>query len=154
MLRLRFKPSHQLAVSLMAGYVIAAVCLLMVPLPFWLRSLLLCALLLNILYVLPHQVWRAWPFSVVSLQFERDGVVFLECRNGKIFAAKVLAGSFVAPYLTIILLQSNKAWFARSVVLLPDMLSVELFRSLRVWLKWRLGRGAAPEAGIDWTGQL
>ena len=139
---------------LVTGHVFAAVCVFMVPLPFWPRYLLLCALVLNIFYVLPHQAWRAWPFSIVSLQFERDGVVLLEYRNGKVLAAKVLASSFVAPYLTIILLKTRKKWFARSVVLLPDMLSPDVFRTLRVWLKWRLGRGAVPEVNVDWTGQL
>ena len=154
MLRITFKPSRWLAVYLGVGHIFAIVCLFLVPLPFSLRFLLVGAVLLNLAHALSHQVWHVWPGSIISLQFEHDGMVFFECRNGKIVEAKVLASSFVAPYLTIIVLKTNKAWFARSVVLLPDMLPRELFRRLRVWLKWRLGRGALPEVSVDWTGQL
>ena len=138
----------------MAGHLAAGVCVWVVPLALWLRILLLSALVLNMLYVLRHQAGHAWPFSITALQFERDGLVLAECRNGQILEATVLASSFVAPYLSIILLKFPGVWFTRSVVLLPDMLTTEMFRRTRVWLKWRLGRGAVPEASVDWTGQL
>ncbi len=138
---------------LVLGHFIAAICVLSVPLLPWLKLLLLSLLLASLLYSLRHQVWRTWPFSIVALQFEQDGTVFMQYRNGNFLEAQVLGSSFVAPYLSIILLKSKQGWFARSVVLLPDMLAPELFRTLRVWLKWRLGRGAAPKANVDWTGQ-
>jgi toxin CptA len=153
MLRPSFKPSRQLTLYLVLSHLIAATCVLSVPLPSWLRFLLLGLLLTSLLYNLRNQTWRTWPFSIVALQFERDGTVFMQYRNGKIFEARVLGSGFVAPYLTIIRLKSNQSWFARSVVLMPDMLAPELFRALRVWLKWRLGRDAAPKANVDWTGQ-
>jgi toxin CptA len=153
MLRLGFKPSRQLTTYLVLGHFIAATCALSVSLLPWLKLLLLSLLLMSLLYSLRNQVWRTWPFSIVALQFEHDGTVFMQYRNGKLLEAQVLGSSFVAPYLTIILLKTNQAWFARSVVVLPDMLAPDLFRSLRVWLKWRLGRGAAPKASVDWTGQ-
>jgi toxin CptA len=153
MLRPSFKPSRQLTLYLVAGHLIAAACVLSVSLPLWLGFLLLGLLLASLLYSLRNHVWRTWPFSIVALQFGHDGTVFMQYRNGKLLEAQVLGSSFVAPYLTIILLKTNQAWFARSVVVLPDMLAPELFRSLRVWLKWRLGRGAAPKASVDWTGQ-
>ena len=153
MLRLSFKPSRQLMAYLVLGHFIAAICVLSVPLLPWLKLLLLSLLLASLLYSLRHQVWRTWPFSIVALQFEQDGTVFMQYRNGNFLEAQVLGSSFVAPYLSIILLKSKQGWFARSVVLLPDMLAPELFRTLRVWLKWRLGRGATPKAHVDWTGQ-
>lgn len=154
MLRLSLKTSRQLTVLLAAGHLIAAACVFSVPLPLWLRILLPSLLLTSLVYHLRYQAWRSWPFSIVALEFEHDGTVFMHYRNGKILEAAVLGSSFVAPYLTIILLKSNRSRFVRSVVLLPDMLPAELFRSLRVWLRWRLGRGAAPKASVDWTGQV
>ena len=154
MLRLRLSPSRLCALYLVFGYALGAICLFLAPLPIWLKSLLLCALLLNFLFVVMHQSWRVLPFSIVALQLDRDGVVLMEQRNGTVLSVRVLGSSFVAPYLTIILYKTHKAWFARSVVLFPDMLPQDLFRNLRVWLKWRLGRGALPQANIEWTGQL
>ena len=153
MLRINFKPSRQLLLYLVAGHLIATMCVLSVALPPWLRYLLLTLLLTSLFYSLKNQAWRTWPFSITALEFEHDGTTFMRYRNGKIREAQVLGNSFVAPYLTIILLKPHRAWFVRSVVLLPDMLPQELFRSLRVWLKWRLGRGAVPKANVDWTGQ-
>lgn len=149
---LSFKPSRQLSACLTAGHIVAAACVLSVTLPLWLRGMLLIALLLSLLHATAYQAWRAWPWSIVALQFEREGGVIVQYRNGAVREARVLSSSFVAPYLTIILLKPKRAWFSRSVVLMPDMLTPALFRSVRVWLKWRLGQGVAPQVGAEWSG--
>ena len=154
MLRLQLKSSMQMALVLTLGYFLAAACLFWAPMPRWLMIVLLAALALNLLFLLRHQAWRAWPFSINALQFERDGLVIAQYRNGQLLQARVLASSFVAPYLTIVLLQPAGAWWVRSVVVVPDCLPAETFRRLRIWLKWRAGGGAAPPASIEWTGQL
>jgi toxin CptA len=153
-LRLNLNPSRLCLYYLTLGYAIGAICVILVPLSLWLKSLLLCTLLLNFLFVVMHQVRRSLPSSIVAMQFDRDGVVLMQQRDGTMLTVRVLASSFVAPYLSIVLFKPHQAWFARSVVLLPDMLSQELFRHLRVWLQWRLGRGELPQANIEWTGQL
>ena len=152
MLRLNIRPSRQLLAVLALSHGCAAICVLSVPLPLWLRSSVLIALLLNLVFDLSNQVWRVLPFSVVALEFEREGGVLMRLRNGESRQAMVLGSSFAAPYLTIVRLKVERAWFARNVVLLPDMLAPALFRTLRVWLKWRIGRGVAPDAKVDWTG--
>ena len=45
-------------------------------------------------------------------------------------------GSFVAPWLTIIHWRPLGARFARTLVVLPDMIDAESFRALRVILRW------------------
>ena len=136
------------------AYAIGTICVFLVPLSLWLKSLLLGALILNFVWVVMHQAMRKLSTSIVAMQLDRDGVVLMEQRDGTVLTVRVLGSSFVAPYLSIVLFKTHKAWFARSVVLFPDMLSQELFRQLRVWLKWRLGRGELPQANIEWTGQL
>jgi len=49
----------------------------------------------------------------------------------------VLEGSFVAPWLTIVRYKLDASWWPRNLLILPDMLPTEIFRQLRVWLKWR-----------------
>lgn len=46
------------------------------------------------------------------------------------------AGSFVAPWLTLLLWRAEGSRFDRAVLILPDMLGEEDFRRLRVWLRW------------------
>ena len=48
----------------------------------------------------------------------------------------VCDGSFVAPWLTIIRWRPDDSPFARSIVILPDMLGAESARALRVLLRW------------------
>ena len=155
MLRLALKPSRQLSAWLLFGHIAAAVCVFIVAMPLWLQALLATALLLNLIYTLTYQAWRRWPSSIVGLQFERDdGVALVEYRNGAVRAARVLGSSFVAPYLTIILLKPDQRWLTSAVVILPDAVEPELFRQLRVWLKWGIGRGVEPEANAAWAGRL
>lgn len=144
--------SRRLAVLLLAAHGLAIGCALSVALPSWLHVTLLIGLSLSLLFNLAHQAWRVLPYSVVSIQIEREGGALILLHNGQSLEAQVLGSSFVAPYLTIIRFKPLHAWFARSVVLLPDMLPPKLFRTLRVWLKWRLGRGESSTANVDWTG--
>ena len=46
------------------------------------------------------------------------------------------AGSFVAPWLTLVLWRAEGSRFDRAVLILPDMLGEEEFRRLRVRLRW------------------
>jgi len=152
MLRLVLKPSRQLSAWLLFGHIAAAVCVLIVAMPLWLQVLLAIVLLLNLIYALSYQAWRRWPASIVGLQLERDGVAMVEYRNGTVRAARILGSSFVASYLTIVLLKPDR--LTNAVVILPDAVEPDLFRQLRVWLKWRIGQGVEPEANAAWDGRL
>jgi toxin CptA len=154
MLRLALKPSYQLSAWLSLSHLAAALCVLMVPMPLWLRTVLALALLSNLIYALGDQAWRRWPSSIVGLQFERDGLVIVQSRNGTVVEARVLGSSFVAPYLTIVFLKRERRWLSSAVVILPDAIEPDLFRQLRVWLKWGIGRGVEPEETVAWAGRL
>lgn len=154
MLRLALAPSRRLSAWLLAGHAAAAVCVYIVTIPLWLKGLLALMLLFNLTYTVTHQAWRRWPSSIVALQFERDGGVIMECRNGGVHEAQILGSSFVSPYLTIVLLKPIARWRTRAVVILPDAVAPELFRQLRVWLKWGVGQGGAPEASAGWAGRV
>ena len=56
-------------------------------------------------------------------------------------AGEIVAGSFVAPWLTVVHWRPASSRLARTVVVLPDMLDAATFRALRVILRW------APPAG-------
>jgi hypothetical protein len=51
-------------------------------------------------------------------------------------SGRVCDGSFVAPWLTIVRWRPDECLFARSIVILPDMLDRETARRLRVLLRW------------------
>ena len=49
---------------------------------------------------------------------------------------RLVDGSFVAPWLTIVRWRPERAFFDRTVLVLPGMLDEDAFRALRVALKW------------------
>lgn len=154
MLRLSLKSSRRLAAGLTLGHLAAVGCVAIVPIPLWLKLLLGVMLAASLMQSLMREAWRIRPSSIVELQCEREGGVLFITRGGKASEARVLGSSFVASYLTIVLLKPAASRRVRAVVILPDALEPELFRQLRVWLKWRVGRGVAPEASAGWAGRI
>lgn len=51
-------------------------------------------------------------------------------------AGEIVAGSFVAPWLTIVHWRPAASGLVNTVVVLPDMLDAATFRALRVILRW------------------
>ncbi|OFZ69951.1 MAG: hypothetical protein A2Z01_10825 [Betaproteobacteria bacterium RBG_16_58_11] len=108
----------------------------------------------SLIQSLTREAWRIRSSSIVELQCEREGGVLIKTRSGLVWEARVLGSSFVASYLTIVLLKPAASRRVRAVLILPDAAEPELFRQLRVWLKWRVGRGVAPEASAGWAGRV
>lgn len=154
MLRLSLKASRYLATGLTLGHLAAIGCVAIVPLPLWLKLLLSVILAASLIQSLTREAWRIRSSSIVELQCEREGGVLIKTRSGKEWAAYVLGSSFVASYLTIVLLKPAASRRVRAVLILPDAAEPELFRQLRVWLKWRVGRGVEPEASAGWAGRI
>ncbi len=154
MLRLSLKSSRYLAIGLTLGHLAALGCVAIVPLPLWLKLLLSVLLAASLMQSLTRDAWRIRSSSIVELPCDREGGVLIKTRSGKEHEARVLGSSFVASYLTIVLLKPNASRRVRAVVILPHTLEPELFRQLRVWLKWRVGRGVEPEASAGWAGRL
>ena len=154
MLRLSLKPSRYLAIGLTLGHLAAIGCVVIVPLTFWLKLILSGMLVASLIHTLTLHVWRSRASSIIALQCDRDGVAVIQMRSGEEREARVLGSSFVASYLTIVLLKPNTNRRVHTLVVLPDMLEPDIFRQLRVWLKWRVGRGVEPEANAGWAGRV
>ena len=71
---------------------------------------------------------------VVSLA--PGGAIAVRDALGRWRAGDLRAGSFVAPWLTVIRWRPDGARFDRTIPILPDMLSQEDFRRVRVMLRW------------------
>jgi toxin CptA len=74
--------------------------------------------------------------GVRAILLRRSREIEVEMASGAWEAGVVLDGSFVAPWLTIVRWRPEGARFERSILILPDMLSAEGFRTLRVLLRW------------------
>ncbi|HSJ95974.1 MAG TPA: protein YgfX [Myxococcota bacterium] len=84
-----------------------------------------------------HALHRAGRARHIAL--DADGTVRVDGTAGAL-----RAGSFVAPWLTVVRWRPAGAAFDRTVLVLPDMLPPDRFRRLRVILRW-----ATPKPGAD-----
>lgn len=107
----------------------------MLVLPLWAGVAVMCLLLLSLGHCLLRHAWLRLPYSCAGLLLEEDGVVLIR-RDGVHLPCRILPGSLVAPWLTVLNMLPEGERLVRSVVILPDSLDAESFRQLRLWLKW------------------
>ena len=74
--------------------------------------------------------------GVRALEVRRGGQIEVENAAGAWRGGVLRAGSFVAPWLTIVRWRAHGARFDASILILPDMLAAEDFRRVRVLLRW------------------
>lgn len=119
----------------------AAAMVWLVPLPLWLGALLTAFLAGSAWHTLRRDGWRTLQRSLVGVRLDADCGCEFQLRAGSWHEAALLGSSFVSPYLTVLNLRPVGGRFAQHLVILPDAVDAEDFRLLRVWLKWRCGKG-------------
>ena len=72
---------------------------------------------------------------VTGVRIACDGVIEVRERDA-VVAGRVVPGSFVAPWLTIVNWRPYGAWRTRTLVLLPGMVGNAQLRNIRVILRW------------------
>ena len=93
--------------------------------------------LVAVAWVAVHAVraWRALG-AVSHLVLARDGAVRVEMRDGRTFEGMVRAGSFAAPWLTVVRWRPAGRRWDRTLLLLPDAAGSAEMRNIRVILRW------------------
>ena len=128
--RLPLQRSRQLLVLLLLLHAGALAAALLADLLLLIRLLLVMAILASAGFKL-----RRDPGRVCALTLDADGTLEFERADGRRGRARVLAQSTVIAWLVVLLLRGEGGRVALSV--LPDALSPEDFRALRLWLRWR-----------------
>lgn len=142
-IRLALRPSRQLAAVLaLAG---AATCAVMVslPIPLWKALVLDASIAAFAVYHVAKDACLRMPWSVVALEVTSEGAFRCQSRAGVWLDVEVRGDSFVTPWLTILNLAEPDKWLAHRAILLSDSGDAEMFRALRVWLRW--GSQALPD---------
>ena len=128
------KPSRYLAVMLGAAHAACLAVLPLLALPLWAGSLLAVLLSFSLFYHLWRDAWLRAPDSCSALVLkENDAVLVL--RDGRLQHGRVVHG-MVTPLLTVLSFLPRGSRVARGLVVLPDGMSPEAYRQLRVWLRW------------------
>ena len=133
-LRLDLKPSRLFAGSLVLlhGLALAAA---WAALSGWARYLLCLAILASLGSALVQTLRR----QALSLELHEDGRASWRDPGGTWHEVRMGKGHFVSGVLVLVDLRSVGPGRGKRMVLMPDSMSPEEFRRLRVWLRWRRG---------------
>ena len=124
---LRYSPAADAFLLAAAGGTLAVV--MLVPFPEAARAAITAWIAIAALAARARLRRATW------LRIACDGGVELR-EGGVTFAGRVAAGSFVAPWLTIVNWRPQGAWRTRTLVLLPGMVGNAQLRNIRVMLRW------------------
>ena len=121
------------------GAAIAAV--VVVEMPQWVTFSAIAALFANLVVEIRHALLRM-PDSVIAVEINSDNVLAVQLRRGGWRECDVLGSTYVASFLVILNLRETLSRNARRIMVLPDSMSADDFRQLRVWLRWKAGQPA------------
>jgi hypothetical protein len=131
--------SRLLSLSLIVFHAIAATCVMVLPWHWALQFLLGTLLGASLWYALR-------PPEIVALRLsERAG---LDCilSGGDRISVQIFPDSTAFSQLLVLRLRFGDTRRVKNLVLLPDSISSEQFRVLRLWLRWQTSEGAATSA--------
>jgi len=149
-IEIKLKPSRQLALLLLIAHVAAVAVVWSLELPLSVHIILKLAIAVSLGWALLQNGWFGYARAAVALRIEPAGksgeadAIEVRLRNGKTARGQVVEGSFVAPYLTVVRYRvtgARRFSLDKTVLILTDSIDRELFRMLRVRLKW--GKAAA-----------
>jgi hypothetical protein len=86
------------------------------------------------------------PLAIAALELDDGGAAAVAGPARDWSAARLLDAAVPAPWLAVVRLR-DALGRRRTAVVLPDALSPESFRRLRVWLRWRPAGTAAAQSG-------
>ena len=133
-LTVSLKPSRTLATILLAAHAASGILLAMLPLPLWLKVVGVAIVLVAAWHYVRHYALLITQTAVRELRMLPDGKVDILRSDWQ--SARLTGEQFVHPLLTIIRCRLESRRRPIAIVILPDMLDAESFRTLRVRLKW------------------
>lgn len=144
MLKLSIGRSGYLAGLLLLAHAGAMALLWPLAMPAWGKAVVILAMIASLVFFLAHVALLRTPEAVVAIEIKEGGEIVIQTRRGEWRACRLSSGSYVSPWLTILVLAQDNRRSAHYVVITPDNVDAEDFRRLRVWLRWAAQRVAEP----------
>ena len=145
---LRLSPSwsRQLLYWLVCAHAVGAIAAVYTQTTFLIKILLLLVLTLNFIQAVRRYLFWEGRFAVREAWVSHDGGWHLMLGNGETMQVRLLADSFIKPWLVVLRFKSGRYTPARSMVLFPDSLDESVNRKLRIYLK-RTAQGSTGVLG-------
>jgi toxin CptA len=135
-IQLNLKPSYWLAGLLAVSSLGACIIVLCMPMPVSVKIFICVPVVLAAAYYIAQDALVLLPWSCTDLALNTKGELLVTRKDGLVSLAGVLPSSFVAAYLTVLILKTGASRWRRNLLLTPDRVDAEAFRRLRVWLRW------------------
>ncbi len=128
---LTLRPPYRLGWLLAGVHLCAIAAAWLITIPWWLKLVLLAAILASA----GQQLFRlTGSRRIRCLILKDDGHLEFSRVDGSGGEARIHPQTTVTPFLVILLFRASQG--SEALVLLPDALSAEDFRLLRLWLRW------------------
>ena len=131
------KPSFRLVTFLSIAHCVAAGLLWPLLLPMSTKAVIAILLIISLIYYSKQEALLSARSAVVAFELSDDMQCILTTRAGESVVCTILSSTFVAPYMTVLNLKPVGKFLTRGVVILPDGIDAEVFRRLRVLLRWK-----------------
>jgi hypothetical protein len=125
----------RLAIAFVAvAYLASALVIASIPGSMLLRGLAVVAIGAYALWTLQHCL-QTRPTSIVAVELAADGAAMLFEQGGARRLGRVQPSSYVGTWLVTLVVRIDGARLSRSIAILPDMVSADQLRSLRIMLR-------------------
>src|SRR5438477_6045341 len=134
-LRVELGRSRLAVTFVVAAYLATATLIAFMPGPALLRALAVAAIGAYSVVSLRRSGLRTLRHALVGVEISADGRVALTERGGARREGRAQPACYVGTWLTTLVVRVDGARWSRTIVVLPDMLSAEEMRRLRVMLR-------------------
>jgi toxin CptA len=134
--RLDLQPSVRLTAVLVAAMLAACGAILALPFASWIKLAGMLPLIAAAAFHILRDARLRLRSSILAIEVGSDGTLRYLTRAAGWREAIVRGDSFVTPALTVLVLATEERRFPRYAILVSDSGHPEMFRRLRVWLRW------------------
>jgi len=132
------KPSPVLAGGIVAIHLGAALALCAADLYWQVKCLVMLMIAASLTHALLTYILQKHPDTPVQLLLTAGAEWWLTCVSGQTFPVQLLPAAFVHPLCTVLSFQGAEQHY--TVILTPDVVDADMFRRLRVRLRFQHDR--------------
>ena len=144
-IRLDLKPACLLAGIFASVGTGACLILVFMPLPTWLQLGLGALIIASACYHVMDALLLL-PWSLASLELNGKAELHVICQDGAKQPVQILPTSVVMPLLTLLNFKIGGKFLRRHMLITPDRVDKDIYRQLRVWLRWSRQAVSGDEA--------
>ncbi len=137
LLTIHLQPSKRLAAILGVSHLLVMGLLWPIALPILIKFVIFILLVISLLFTVRQYALLNTQRAIVAFELSDEMFCKFKTRQGQSIGCHILGSTFVSPYLVVLNLKPPDHFLTRSVVIFPESIDAELFRQLRVLLRWK-----------------